>query len=183
MDPDPVFKNSWIRIRFVLRGWIRIWNLYVLRGWNRIRSISDRIRNPCTHTQRTNTKVRTQTHNNTHTRAIRTRKNESQFVAGRSRFLVGQSRFGRAVSISGRAVSISDRAVTISGRAVSIYRWVVLISGRLVPISGRSVSIYKRAVSICGKIIKRALSAALKATAAHNLEPRSMSKEDISEKN
>ena len=35
-------RGVWIRIRFVLRGWIRI----VLRGWIRIRSISDRIRNP-----------------------------------------------------------------------------------------------------------------------------------------
>ena len=33
-DPDLVLKKSWNRIRFVLRGWIRI------------RSISDRIRNP-----------------------------------------------------------------------------------------------------------------------------------------
>ena len=33
-NPDPVQKTSWIRIRFVLRGWIRI----------RVRSISGRIR-------------------------------------------------------------------------------------------------------------------------------------------
>ena len=39
-------RGVWIRIRirFVLRGWIR--NRFVLRGWIRIRSISDRIRNP-----------------------------------------------------------------------------------------------------------------------------------------
>ena len=43
---DPVYRNSWIRIRFVLRGWIRIWIRFVLRGWIRIRSISDGIRNP-----------------------------------------------------------------------------------------------------------------------------------------
>ena len=38
LDPDPVEKKTWIRIRirFVTRGLIRI----------RIRSISDRIRNP-----------------------------------------------------------------------------------------------------------------------------------------
>ena len=35
-------RGVWIRIRFVLIGWIRI----VLRGWIRSRSISDRIRNP-----------------------------------------------------------------------------------------------------------------------------------------
>ena len=35
-DPGPFFKKSWIRIRFVLTGWIRI----------RIQSISYRIRNP-----------------------------------------------------------------------------------------------------------------------------------------
>ena len=35
--PDPIKKKEkWIRIQFVLKGWIRI----------RIRSISDRIRNP-----------------------------------------------------------------------------------------------------------------------------------------
>ena len=34
LDPDPFLKNSWIRIQFVLTGWIRI------------QSISDRIRNP-----------------------------------------------------------------------------------------------------------------------------------------
>ena len=41
-------RGVWIRIRIVLRGWIRI--RLVLRGWIRIwiriRSISDRIRNP-----------------------------------------------------------------------------------------------------------------------------------------
>ena len=39
-------RGVWIRIRFVLRGWIRI--RFVLRGWSRIRirSTSDRIRNP-----------------------------------------------------------------------------------------------------------------------------------------
>ena len=36
LDPDPVKNKSWIRIWFVLRGYIRIWN----------RSISDRICNP-----------------------------------------------------------------------------------------------------------------------------------------
>ena len=39
-------RGVWIRIRFVLRGWIRIQIRFVLRGWIRIRSISDRIRNP-----------------------------------------------------------------------------------------------------------------------------------------
>ena len=41
-------RGVWIRIRFVLRGWIRIRIRirFVLRGWIRIRSISDRIRNP-----------------------------------------------------------------------------------------------------------------------------------------
>ena len=56
MDPDPVFKFLWIRIRFHPenfqdRGvWIRI--RFVLRGWIRIRiqPISDRIRNPGWHT-------------------------------------------------------------------------------------------------------------------------------------
>ena len=28
LDPVPVFKNSWIQIRFVLRGWIRIRFVY-----------------------------------------------------------------------------------------------------------------------------------------------------------
>ena len=46
LDPDTVLKKSWIRIQFVLRGWIRIWIRFVLRVWIRIRSISDRIRNP-----------------------------------------------------------------------------------------------------------------------------------------
>ena len=44
-------RGVWIRIRFVLRGRIRIRIRFVLRGWIRIRivrirSISDRIRNP-----------------------------------------------------------------------------------------------------------------------------------------
>ena len=39
-------RGVWIRIRFVLRGWIRIRIRFFLRGWIRIRSISDRIRNP-----------------------------------------------------------------------------------------------------------------------------------------
>ena len=39
-----------IRIRFVLIGWIRIIRIrFVLRDWIRIRSISDRIRNPGQH--------------------------------------------------------------------------------------------------------------------------------------
>ena len=39
-------RSVWIRIRFVLRGWILIRILFVPRGWIRIQSISDRIRNP-----------------------------------------------------------------------------------------------------------------------------------------
>ena len=48
LDPDPVEKKNWIRIRFVTRGWIRIRIRFVTRGWIRIRirSVSDRIRNP-----------------------------------------------------------------------------------------------------------------------------------------
>ena len=36
LDPGSGLEKTWIRIRFALKGWIR----------NRIRSISDRIRNP-----------------------------------------------------------------------------------------------------------------------------------------
>ena len=53
LDPDLALKKSWIRIRFVLRGWIRFflkgWIRFFLRGWIRIRSISGLIRNPAKH--------------------------------------------------------------------------------------------------------------------------------------
>ena len=46
-DPDPVLKNSWMRIQFVLRGSTRI--RVVLRGW--IRPVFGcgqyQIRDPC----------------------------------------------------------------------------------------------------------------------------------------
>ena len=49
-DPDSVQKKScnWIRIRYILKGWMRIRIRYILKGWIwiRIRSISNRIRSP-----------------------------------------------------------------------------------------------------------------------------------------